>query len=41
MPAFQMLQSRRHVAPVAARAYVIPVVRELPRPIEATHDGMW
>ena len=41
MPAFQMPQSRRHVAPVAARAYVVPVVRELPRPIEATHHGMW
>jgi hypothetical protein len=41
MPAFQMLQSRRHVAPVAARAYVVPIVRELPRPIQATRDGIW
>jgi hypothetical protein len=41
MPAFQMLQSRRHVAPVAARAYVVPVVRELPRPIQATRDDVW
>ena len=41
MPACQMLQTRRHVAPVAAHAYVVPVVRELPRPIEATREGMW
>jgi hypothetical protein len=41
MPAIQMLESRRHVAPVGARAYVVPIVRELPRPIQATRDDVW
>jgi hypothetical protein len=36
-----MARNRRHLDPGTPRAYVVPIVRELPRPIQATRDGTW
>jgi hypothetical protein len=39
MTAIRMTQSRRRLAPIAAHAYTLPVVRELPRPLVDAHGS--
>jgi hypothetical protein len=42
MTAIRMSHNRRRLDPIAAHAYTLPVVRELPRPvIDASGVGTW